>query len=145
MTDMTLPDLARKIADIDISMLFTKSEGGELAGRPMSNNSDVEYDGDSYYFTCEDSRMVQDIKSEPKVALSLQGAKGLFGSPPIMVAIEGAAELIRDKATFEEHWQSELDSWFEQGPATPGLVLIKVHAKRIHYWEGEDEGEVTLN
>jgi len=145
MADMTLPDLAKKIADIDISMLFTKSEGGELAGRPMSNNSDVDYDGDSYYFTWEDSRMVQDIKTEPKVALSLQGAKGLLGSPPIMVAIEGNAELIRDKATFEQHWQSELDIWFQQGPDTPGLVMIKVHANRIHYWDGEEEGEVTLN
>ena len=27
---------------------------------------------------------------------------------------------------------------------TPGLVLIKVHAIRIHYWDGEDEGEVAL-
>jgi general stress protein 26 len=50
--------------------------------------------------------------------------------------------VIRDKAQFVAHWVHDL--WFEQGVDTPDLVLIKVHAKRIKYWEGEDEGEVTL-
>ncbi len=34
--------------------------------------------------------------------------------------------------------------WFEQGIDTPGLVLIKVAAERIHYWDGKDQGELTL-
>ncbi len=37
-----------------------------------------------------------------------------------------------------------LERWFKDGVDTPGLVLIKVHAGRIHYWDGEDEGEVNL-
>lgn len=53
MTDMTLSDLAKKMAGIDFAMLFTTTENGALAGRPMSNNGDVEYDGDSFYFTFE--------------------------------------------------------------------------------------------
>ena len=34
--------------------------------------------------------------------------------------------------------------WFKDGIDTPGLVLIEVAAKRIHYWDGMDEGEVKL-
>ena len=37
-----------------------------------------------------------------------------------------------------------MDRWFKQGPATPGIILIKVRAERLHYWDGEDEGEITL-
>ena len=55
------------------------------------------------------------------------------------VAIVGAGCI-----KFAEHWDKSLDRWFEQGIDTPGLVLIEVDAKRIHYWDGEDEGEVRL-
>lgn len=47
MADKTLHDLAKAMKSIDFAMLFTRSDGGELAGRPMSNNNDVDYDGDS--------------------------------------------------------------------------------------------------
>jgi len=50
MTQLTLPELARKMAGIDFSLLQTHA-GGEIAGRPMSNNGDVDYDGDSWFFT----------------------------------------------------------------------------------------------
>lgn len=139
---MTLPELAKAMRDIDFTMLQTHTEGGEIAGRPMSNNAEVEYDGDSFYFSYEDTRTVDDIKRDPKVALSFQANTSLLGKPGLMVAVEGRAELIRDKAAFLEHWTKDLDRWFEQGAGTPGIVLIKVHATRIHYWAGEDEGEI---
>ena len=45
--------------------------------------------------------------------------------------MEGRAELIRDRATFQQHWRPDLDKWFEKGVDTPGLVLLKVRATRI--------------
>ena len=59
-----------------------------------------------------------------------------------MLSIEGRAELIQDKTRFAEHWTKDLDAWFDQGIDTPGLVLIKVQAERLHYWNGTDEGEL---
>ncbi len=141
---MTMQELAKKVGDIDFTMLSTRTEGGQIAARPMSNNGDVEYDGDSYFFTWEDSRMVDDIKRNPQVGLSLQGKGGLLGKPPIFISIEATAELIRDKAVFEEHWSKDLERWFEQGVDTPGVVLIKAHANRITYWDGEEEGDVKV-
>ena len=144
MVQFTLPQLAKKMKDIDFTMLSTRAEGGQIAARPMSNNRDVDYDGDSYYFTTCDTVMVRDIERDPKVGLSLQGSAGLLKQRPFFAAIEGRADLIRDKGQFQAHWNSDLDRWFEQGIDTPGLVMIKVHAERAHYWDGEDEGEVTL-
>lgn len=50
----------------------------------------------------------------------------------------------KDKAVFKEHWTKDLDGWFKDGIDTKGVVLIKVSAVRVHYWDGEDEGEVKL-
>jgi general stress protein 26 len=141
---MTLAELSKKMQAIDFSMLFTRAESGAMAGRPMSNNGDVEYDGDSYFFTVEQSTTVHDIERDPTVALSLAAPKGLLGKPGLFIAVEGKAELIREKARFSEHWVKNLDRWFEKGMDTPGIVLIKVHADRVHYWDGEDNGEVKL-
>ena len=144
MVEFTLPQLAKKMKDIDFAMLSTHAEGGQIGARPMSNNRDVDYDGDSYYFTTDDTVMVSDIEREPKVGLSFQGSAGILKQRPFFVAIEGRADLIRDKAEFEAHWNSDIDRWFAEGVDTPGLVMIKVRAERAHYWDGEDEGEVKL-
>ena len=138
----TLADLAEAMRDIDFTMLSTRTQDGSIAARPMSNNRDVDYDGDSWFFAFDDTRTVADIERDANVGLSLQGKAGLLGKPPIFIAAEGKAEIIRDKAAFEEHWVKDLDRWFEQGVDTPGLALIKVRADRIHYWDGEEEGEV---
>jgi general stress protein 26 len=140
----SLADIAEKMRDLDFCMLSTRTESGAIAARPMSNNREVDFDGDSYFFTCDDAHMVGEIAAEPRVGLSYQGTAGMLGMRPFFLAIEGRAELIRDKGQFADHWTSGLDRWFKQGIGTPGLVLIKVHGERAHYWDGGDEGELLL-
>ncbi|QQV77249.1 pyridoxamine 5'-phosphate oxidase family protein [Sphingomonas aliaeris] len=140
----TLTDIAEAMKQIDFTMLSTRTENGMIGARPMSNNREVDYDGASWYFTTDDTRMVDDIAADPNVSLSFQSKAGLLGMRPFFIAIEGRAVLIRDKALFEDHWTSGLDRWFPQGVDTPGLVLIKVEGVRAHYWDGEDEGELVL-
>ena len=141
----TLADISEKMRDIDFSMLSTRGADGAIASRPMSNNREVDYDGDSYFFTFDSAQMVADIARDARVGLTFQGKAGLFGVRPFFVAIEGQAELIRDKSAFEAHWTSGLDRWFTQDVDTPGLTLIKVRADRVQYWDGEEEGEVKLD
>jgi general stress protein 26 len=140
----TLSDIAEKMKDIDFTMLSTHAEGGAIGARPMSNNREVDYDGDSWYFTWEDALMVADIARDRQVSLALQGSSGLLGMRPFFVAVEGVADIVRDKAQFAAHWTKDLDRWFKQGVETPGVVMIHVKAKRVHYWDGEDEGEILV-
>jgi general stress protein 26 len=144
MTTLNLGQVAEKMADIDFAMLSTRALNGNIAVRPMSNNRDVRFDGDSYYFTSEETHMVNEIKADAKVALSFTGAPGTDGKPPLFVAVEGNAELIREKPAMKEHWNADIAKWFSEGFATPGIVLIKVSAERVHYWLGEEDGEIVL-
>ena len=144
MGELSLQEISERMRDIDFAVLSTRTEGGAIAGRPMSNNRDVEYDGDSYFFACEDTRTVSDIRRDPHVGLAYQAKSGMLGMKPFFLTLEGEASLIQDKNRFAEHWQKELDAWFKQGIDTPGLTLIKVHAQRLHYWDGYAEGEMDL-
>ena len=141
---MTLSELADKMKGIDIAVLTTLTEEGQLAGRPMSNNGDVAYDGDSFYFTDESTHTVSDIERNANVGLAFQGSAKLFQGVQFYVFVEGKASLNRERAAFEAHWTKDLDRWFEDGIDTQGLVLIKVSALRIKYWNGTKSGDVTL-
>ena len=145
MADLSLTEISEKMRDIDFAVLSTRTEGGAVAGRPMSNNRQVEFDGDNYFFTCDDTGTVRDITGDPNVGLSFQGTSGALGMKPFFITIEGRAELIRDKGEFAAHWTDDLDDWFKQGIDTPGLMLIKVNAQRLHYWDGYDQGEIELS
>ena len=143
----TLADISEAMKDIDFCMLVSRAQDGSIGGRPMSNNREVEYQGTSRFFTLDDTRMVEDIERDAAVGLTYQGKAGLLGvvgKPGLFVHVEGEARGVLDKGRFAEHWTAGLDRWFEQGIDTPGLRLLEVAAKRIHYWDGEDEGEVAL-
>ena len=144
MPDKTLRDISEKMRDIDFTMLVTQTLGGRFAGRPMSNNREVEYKGDSYYFTWSHSRMVDDISRNPNVALSFQTGKNLLGKPGMDIFVQGTARIVHDRAAFAEHWNKALERWFKQGVDTPMLVMIKVRAQRVHYWDGKEEGEIVV-
>jgi general stress protein 26 len=143
MKHKSIEEISKRMAGIDIAILSTHTESGQIANRPMSNNGDVDYDGTSYYFTYEQARAVADIQANSKVALGFSGKGGIF-SDAIYVAVEGDAELIRDKSAFKTHWTTGLDRWFDKGIDTPNIVLIRVKATRITYWDGEDEDEVKV-
>ena len=145
MAEMALDEISEKMRDIDFAVLSTRAEDGAIAGRPMSNNREVEFDGDSYFFTCDDTRTVADIRRDPNVGLAYQAKSGMLGMKPFFLTLEGRASLIKDKEEFARRWTKDLEAWFKDGIDTPGLTLIKVEAERLHYWDGYDEGEVKLD
>lgn len=53
---MKISELSRKLSKIDFCMLNTHDPAGQINSRPMSNNGDVEYDGDSWFFSYEDTK-----------------------------------------------------------------------------------------
>ncbi|MCD2184728.1 pyridoxamine 5'-phosphate oxidase family protein [Rhizobium sp. GN54] len=144
MTNLTLEDIAKEMKDIDFGMLTTQSPAGRISSRPMSNNGDVEFDGDCWFFSYEDTRKIEDIKQSPVVSLTFSGAPSLLGKPGIFIAVQGNAVLCKDKIEFQQHWTDGLDRWFPDGTDTEGLVLIKVVGNRVDYWDGNENGSIDL-
>lgn len=144
MTTMTLQDLSKKMQKIDFCMMSTLAATGAISTRPMSNNGDVDYDGDTWLFSYRDTRKVAEITADPRVTLTFSAPPSLLGKPGIFIALEGKATLIDDRDAFAAHWISDLDRWFPQGIDTPGLVLIQVRAAIAQYWDGEDNGRIPI-
>ena len=131
--------IAEVMKDIDICMMTTTGENGGLKSRPMSNNREVEWDGDNWFFSKEDSSAIQDIERDPHTNLAFAMPKDI-----VFLSLAGNAEVVRDNAKKEELWQDELKMWFPDGPQDETLVLIKVSANEAHFWSKEGEGKLAL-
>ena len=139
MATLSLTTIARHMRDLDICMMVTVSKRGNCNSRPMSNNRDVKYRGDNYFFTYEGSQKIKDIEANPQVSLNFEGKKDLY------ISVSGRANLIRNKASFEQHWDKSLNQWFKDGIDTPGIVLIHVKGRELKYWQKNKEGKLKLN
>jgi general stress protein 26 len=129
--------VAKLMKALDYCMMTTRSTDG-MRARPMSNNGEVEFDGDVWFFSGADTRKVADIERDPQVHLGYADTENF-----VFVSMTGGATIVRDEEKKRELWIKELERWFEDGPESEDVVLIKVTPHTVAYW-GDDEGEVNL-
>lgn len=111
-------------------MLTTMTLDGRHHARPMAVQ-EVEFDGDLWFFAYSDSAKVADALANPQVNVSFANDKDAEWT-----SITGTVEVVEDRQKAEELWSAPLKIWFPDGPGTPGLVLLKVHAEGAEYWDG---------
>lgn len=116
---------------VDICMLTTIDEQGNLHSRPMSNNREIEFNGDLWFFTYGSSHKVDEVGRVPKVNASFADIDG-----QLYASLTGSAEVVRDRAKIEELWKPQLKAWFPEGTETPDIALLKVTVERAEYWDG---------
>jgi general stress protein 26 len=136
----SIAQIAKMMRDLDFCMLTTKAEDGALRSRPMSNNGEVEFDGDVWFFSAADSRKVSEIEADPFVQLSFSDPKRF-----LFISMSGEASIVDDVAKKRELWMEDLERWFEDGPDDESIVLIKVTPAIVAYWNGEEGDEITLD
>ncbi|GAB3263079.1 pyridoxamine 5'-phosphate oxidase family protein [Kineococcus gypseus] len=115
------------IEDIKTCMLTTTTDDGRLVSRPMAVQQ-VRFDGDLWFASDGDSSKVHQIEHGSPV-------NAAFATRDAWVSLAGTAEVVHDRAKAEELWNPALEAWFPDGPGTPGLALIKVHAETAEYWD----------
>lgn len=132
----------RKIADlikgIKFAMMTTVSDEGRLYSRPMTTQ-ELEFDGDAWFFTADDSEKVRDLMGEPQVNLA-------YSKPDssAYVSVSGRAEIVRDRAKMQELWNPMYKAYFPQGLDDPKLALIRVSAESAEYWDSPSSPVVRL-
>lgn len=134
-----IPRIAAHLKAIDICMLTTRGDDGELHARPMSNNGNVEWDGSSWFFAPADGRLVAEIRRDPS-AVATYRADDRFA----WIALSGRAELVDDAEAKRRTWSPDLDRWFPDGPDDPNVALIRVDASAAQWWTEDGDGVATL-
>lgn len=123
--------LREMIKDIDLCMLTTVDESDDLHSRPMSLNSDVDEQGNLWFFTSSNSHKASEIERTPNVNVSFIDSRKQH-----YVSISGMAELVHDKQKIKELWKPVLKAWFPDGPDQPDVALLKVKMTKAEYWDG---------
>ena len=135
MEKVSLKKVAAMMKNLDFCMMVTKDGRNTLHSRPMSNNGEVEYDGDSWFFSYRDSNKVKQIENNPMISLIFQADDMTF------VDCYGMASVTENRKMLEEKWVKGLEMWFPDGIETEGICLIKVSAHRIQFWGKHGDGE----
>jgi general stress protein 26 len=125
--DEGIAKVAELSKEVRIGMLTTRAPDGLLVSRPMALQ-EVEFDGDYWFFAARDSRLVQHVRADPRVSVSL-------GSADTWVSVAGHAEVVEDRDKAEELWNAAVGAWFPGGPHDPGVVLLKVVGESAEYWD----------
>ena len=84
--------VAKAMATIDFCMMQTLASHG-ISSRPMSNNGDVEYDGDTWFFARASSRKIAELAQDDRVQLTFTDPQG-----PSFIAVWGSGEVVDDAA-----------------------------------------------
>ena len=113
--------------DIKITMLTTVDAEGHFVSRPMAHQL-VEPDGDLWLFAARDSRVIEQIRANSHVGLTMS-------SNDTWISIDGEAAVVEDRATKEALWNKWVEAWLPQGPSDPSVVLIKVDPHTAEYWD----------
>jgi len=123
--------LKEMIKDIDLCMLTTVDEMGSLHSRPMSLNSDVDAEGNLWFFTSSNSHKASEIEQMSKVNVSFIDTKDQR-----YVSISGNAQLVKDQQKIKALWKPILKAWFPDGPDQADVALLKVNVEKAEYWDG---------
>lgn len=117
------------IEDHHACMLVTHGPGGALHARPMHAIPDRD-SREILFYTAIDGGKAHEIASSNEVCLTFMSHK-----KNDFVAVQGTAELTRDKGLIEEHWNSMVKAWFPEGKDDPNVGMIRVKVRAGEYWD----------
>ena len=116
------------VKDFSTAMFVTKGSGKPAESRPM-HIAKVEEDGNLWFFTSKDGRLVEEIGEEPGVLLVFQNEKSSY------LSLRGRARVVQDRARVKELWSEPYKVWFPGGVDDPELALLAVDPVSAEYWD----------
>jgi general stress protein 26 len=131
-------ELSSKIEPVRFAMFTTIDQHGHLTSQPMTNQ-EIDLDGGLWFYTSTHTDLWENIAANPKVNLS-------FANPDngLYVSISGTAERVVDRARIKELWNAMVEVWFPNGPDDPHVVLVRVAARTVEYWDSSSSKVVGM-
>lgn len=117
------------VKDFSTAMFVTKGAGKPAESRPMHIAKVEEEDGNVWFFTSKDGRIVEEIGEEPGVLLVFQNEKSAY------LSLRGRARVVQDRARVKELWSEAYKVWFPGGVDDPELALLAVDPVSAEYWD----------
>lgn len=132
-----LDKLKKLVEEVKVAMLCTRHED-HLHARPMST-SQIDQNGDIWFFTNEFSGKIDQIENDPHVCLA-------YADPAdsTYVAVRGDASLVNDQAKIKELWNPILKAWFPDGLDDPKLSLLKVTPTDAEFWDSSSSKMINF-
>jgi general stress protein 26 len=126
--------LVTMIEAIDVGMLTTEEENGDLRSRPMTTQRAEK--GVLWFFT---GKNLANVKKDAQVNVSYADPNN-----EVYVSVSGAARTFRDPAKARELWSSDAQRWFTEGPDDPRLMILKVEIVQAEYWDVDKRAMIQL-
>lgn len=127
--------LCQLIEHMQLAMLTTTNENGELVSRPMVP-LEMANDGAIWFFSNRESQKVNQLQL---LNLSFIDAdRGTY------VSISGHGELHSDRLRIKRLWTPAVKPWFPDGPDSTNLALIKVVPVAAEYWDAPHSKMVRM-
>lgn len=125
-------ELAEKIKPVRFAMFTTVDQHGHLTSQPMTNQK-IDSEGGLWFYTSTLTNLWENIAANPKVNVS-------FAEPEdaLFVSISGTAERVIDRARIKELWNPMVAAWFPNGVDDPHVVLVRVAARTVQFWDSKD-------
>lgn len=133
---MTATDekLHHLLQDFGVAMLVTRTEQGQLRGRPMAV-AQVQPDGALWLLTDRHSGKMEEIAHDTHVNVTMQ-------SSTKFVSLSGTAHVVEDRSKVDELWNEAWKVWFPKGKSDPALVLVKITGESGEYWDNGGTGGI---
>jgi general stress protein 26 len=125
-------EFAAKIKSVRFAMFTTVDQHGHLTSQPMTNQQ-IDADGALWFYTSSATDLWENIGASPEVNLS-------FAEPAdsLYVSVSGSAERVVDRDRIRALWNPMVAAWFPHGVDDPHVVLVRVAARTVQFWDADD-------
>ena len=133
-----LTRLGELIDSIEIAMLSTVEEDGQLRSRPLLTLQ-MDQEGALWFITSIGSGKIGELDSHRRVCLSYcRPGRDSY------VSVSGVTQILRDPSKARELWTTSLVQWVPDGVEDPELVLLKVTVEEAEYWDATRGESLSL-
>ena len=127
MTQSPAQHIKELLKTFDTAMLITHKGADGIHARPMQIVEKTD-DGVVRFATSMKSPKIKEITKDEDVYLTFQGKSAYL-------ALEGTADVEKDRATIDRVWDETLKVWFPKGKDDPDLCILTVTPKSAEFWD----------